>query len=175
MIPASELARTVSGYLHRYPGESLSLALLWQSLAQHARAGACLHMGSCPVLTVSPVIVDQDHRVLMVRERGRLVLPETLLGDRATDMRESAEALARGLGVDDLWLMPGCDDPAMLDPARAAPEAGDRMRVAVRFLFRTHVALRRVTPDWQAWVPLDEVAIDLARRVGALIAHGQTV
>ncbi|WP_327175501.1 hypothetical protein OG599_09385 [Streptomyces sp. NBC_01335] len=175
MITNSELARAVSVYLHRYSGESLNLALLWQSLAQHAKVGTCVHMGTCPMLTVSPVVVDQHHRVLMLRQGDRLVLPEAGLGEHDDTLLDSAKALAREHGLEDLWLMPGSDDPMMLDPARAAPDDGPRMRVAIRFLFRTHAGLRALSSEAQTWVPLSEVDIGLARRVGALIAHGQSV
>lgn len=174
MIAPSELARAVSGYLHRYQGESLALAPLWTTIGQHVKAGACLHMGSCPVVTVSPVIVDEDSRILMLRQGDRLALPEAVLSGQDA-LLEAAEAQARELGVRDLWLMPGADDPMQLSPGRAAPEQGPRMRVSFRFLFRTHAALRPFTPKPQTWVPLGEADIDLARRVSAFIADGQRV
>lgn len=173
MIGTPELARTVSAYVHRCPGESLTLSPLWLTLAQHQRAGACVHMGTCPILKVSPVIVDEQHRLLMLRQASRFVLPETGLEEYDT-LREAAETLARAAGVEEPWLQPGCEDPIQLFPARAAPEDGDRTRVVIRFLFRTHSGLCRF-PDSapQTWVPLVEVDIDLARRVESFLAEGR--
>ncbi|MEV3994902.1 hypothetical protein AB0K62_04320 [Streptomyces halstedii] len=85
MIEPGVLARTVSDYTHRRPHESPTLAPLWQTLAQHAKAGACHHRGTCPLVTVGPVVVNEHHEVLMVRGgRAPARLPEARLTEGST-------------------------------------------------------------------------------------------
>lgn len=174
MIEPGVLARTVSDYTHRRPGESPTLAPLWQTLAQHAKAGACHHRGTCPLVTVGPVVVNEHHEVLMVRGgRAPARLPEARLTEGFDTLAEAAFDLARALGVEQLWIQPGCEDPIQLYTARADPQDGDRMRVAVRYLVRTHAALCRFAPGApQVWTPLTEVDLELARRVSSFMASG---
>lgn len=108
MIEPGVLARTVSDYTHRRPSESPTLAPLWQTLAQHAKAGACHHRGTCPLVTVGPVVVNEHHEVLMVRGgRAPARLPEARLTEGFDTLAEAAFDLARGPGR-----------RAVVDPAR---------------------------------------------------------
>ena len=91
MIAPGVLARTVSDYTHRRPSESPTLAPLWQTLAQHAKAGACHHRGTCPLVTVGPVVVNEHHEVLMVRGgRAPARLPEARLTEGFDTLTEAA-------------------------------------------------------------------------------------
>jgi hypothetical protein len=173
MIGPAELAQAVSTYTTRYRGEALLLSPAWQTLTQHVRAGQCLHRGSCPVVKVSPVIVDEEYRALALRygER-RAVVPEVDLLDGAESLTETAVQAARLLGVDP-WLEPGCEDPIHMDVGRAAPQDGERSRVAVRYLLRAHSrTCRWVAGAPQVWLPLDRVDQTLALRVRSCLAAG---
>ncbi|MFD5831942.1 hypothetical protein [Lentzea sp. NPDC060358] len=173
MIGNAAVARAVSDYMHRCPGESLTLAPLWQTLAQHAKAGACHHRGTCPIVTASPIVVNERSQVLMLQGgRGPARLPEARFEEGFDTLGEAALTLARALGVEQLWSQPGCDDPIQLDAGRADVQDGDRMRVAARYLLRTHASLCRFAPGApQLWVPLNEVDLELSRRVHAVMAE----
>ncbi|WP_405686105.1 hypothetical protein OG204_18800 [Streptomyces sp. NBC_01387] len=173
MIETAVVARAVSEYMHRCPGESLALAPLWQTLKQHAKAGTCNHRGTCPIVTASPIVVNESHEVLMLRGgRSPARLPEARLTDGFATLSEAAFNLARALGVERMWTQPGCEDPIQLDTARADVQDGDRMRVAVRYLVRTQAALCHFAPGApQVWIPLAQVDIELARRAGAFMVE----
>ncbi|WSY84573.1 hypothetical protein OG782_25560 [Streptomyces sp. NBC_00876] len=90
MIGTAVVARAVSDYMHRCPGESLTLAPLWQTLSQHAKAGAC-HQRWLDEVTAS-VVTGQyvDPRAGRVtfekyaeRWQGSLIASEA--GERITD------------------------------------------------------------------------------------------
>lgn len=174
MIEPSVVARAVSDYMHRRPGESLALSPLWHTLRQHAVAGTCHHRSTCPIVTTSPAVVNEEHQVLMLQGgRGPARLPEARLSDGFPTLSEAAFSLARALGVEQLWVQPGYEDPIQLHTARADVQDGDRMRVSVRYLIRTHAALchfARGAP--QVWMPLAEVDIELARRANSFMAAG---
>ncbi|MER5632197.1 hypothetical protein [Streptomyces nitrosporeus] len=174
MIATAQVARTVSDYMHRRPGESLVLSPLWQTLAQHVKAGTCHHRGTCPLVVVSPIVVDEHLRVLMLQSgRGPARLPETRPPAGFETLADAASTLARALGVGQLWAHPGCESPVQLDAARADPQDGDRMRIAFRYLYRTHASLSCFAPGApQVWVPLAETDLDLARRVNSFLAEG---
>ncbi|MEU0739290.1 hypothetical protein [Streptomyces sp. NPDC006134] len=173
MVGTHEIARVVNAYVHRRPGESLALAPLWQTLQQHAKTGTCAHRGSCPVVKVSPVVVDEHHRVLTLESvRGRLRLPEAGVPAGFDTLPELAINLARALGAWEVWVQPGCEDPIHLEPARADPEDGLRTRVAIRYLYRTHSETCRFAPGApQRWTPLSEMDHTLADRVGTFLAE----
>ncbi|WP_440575459.1 hypothetical protein [Streptomyces sp. AC154] len=160
-------------YLHRRPGESLLLSPPSQTLELHARAGTCVHRGTCPVLKISPVVVDERNRVLMLQGRSRVRLPETEIDLDFEILAVAAATLARALGVADLWAQPGTEELIHVEPARADPEDGLRTKVSIRYLYRTHSAMCQFASGApQVWVPLAEVDSDLAKRVGSLLAEG---
>ncbi|WP_121841066.1 hypothetical protein [Streptomyces sp. S5] len=172
MIPAAEAARIVSAYTHRRPAEALALAPLWQTLGQHARAGGCAHRGTCPVLKVSPVVVDERGRVLMLQGRTRVRLPEAAPLPESDSFAEAAVTLARALGVGQPWMLPGVQDPILLDPGRADPEDGLRSKVAIRYLYRAHSDLCAfVAGAPQVWVPLRAADHRLADRVSSFLGE----
>ena len=111
MMEPSVVARAVSDYMHRRPGESSALSALWHTLQQHARAGACHHRDTCPVVTTSPIVVNEDHEVLMLQGgRAPARLPEARLADGFATLGEAAFNLARALGVEQVWVQPGCEE-----------------------------------------------------------------
>jgi hypothetical protein len=173
MIGPAELAQAVGTYSARYPGEALLLSPVWQTLTQHVRASQCLHRGVCPVVKVSPVIVDEEHRVLALRYGTRRpVVPEVDLLDGAESLAETAVQAARLLGVNP-WTEPGCEDPMYMDVGRAAPQDGERSRVAVRYLLRAHSrTCRWVTGAPQVWLPLGDIDQALSLRVRSCLAVG---
>lgn len=174
MIGTDTVARAVSDYMHRRPGEQRVLSPLWQTLTQHARAGACHHRGTCPIVTASPIVINERLQVLMVHGgRGPARLPEARFTEGFDTLGEAASTLARALGVEQLWTQPGCEDPIQLHISRADAQDGDRTRVAVRYLSRTHASLCRFAPGApQVWIPLNEVDLELARRVNSGLAEG---
>lgn len=171
MTDTAQVARVVSEYMHRYPGESLMLAPLWQTLAQHRTAGGCLHGGICTLVKVSPVVVDERRHVLVIRTAGgRLRLPEVGISSCET-LYGGAETLARALGVWRPWVYPGCEDPVHLEPACADSEDGSRTRVAVRYLLHTQSEYCQWAPGApQAWASLTMLGNDLNQRLSALLA-----
>ncbi|GAA3012993.1 hypothetical protein JCM13580A_38590 [Streptomyces drozdowiczii] len=173
MIGTAAVARAVSDYMHRRPGESLTLAPLWQTLSQHAKAGTCHHRGTCPIVTASPIVLNERQEVLMLGAgRGTVRIPEARFEDGWDTLAEAASMLARALGVHELWTQPGCEDPVQLHAARADAQDGERMRVAARYLFRTHAGLCRFAPGApQTWVPLARADIELFTRINSLIAE----
>jgi hypothetical protein len=170
MISAAELAQAVSAYTNRFRGEALALSPLWQTLTHHVRAGTCLHRGSCPLVKVQPVIVDENHRVLMLQYHGgRPVLPEAGLLAGSEGLAAVAADAARLLGVDP-WVEPGCEHPFHMEVGRAGPEDGERSRVSIRYLLRTHSEIGRwVKGAPQVWTPLGEIEQDLGRRIRAFL------
>ncbi|RZD89300.1 hypothetical protein [Streptomyces albidoflavus] len=170
MISASEAAKVVSAYTHRYPAESSILAPLWQTLGQHVLAGGCAHRGTCPVLRVSPVVVDERGMVLILQGRTQAQLPEAAPFVDCETYPEAAVTLARTLGVGEPWTLPGWEAPLLLDPGRADQEDGQRGKVVIRYLFRTHSDLCAfVVGAPQVWVPLGEIDHRVAGRVSSLI------
>lgn len=169
MIPAAEAARIVSSYMYRRPAEALALVPLWQTLGQHARVGKCAHRGTCPVLKVSPVVVDERGMVLTLQGRTQAQLPEAAPAADCDTFTEGAVTLARTLGVGQPWMLPGGEEPILLDPGLADPEDGLRGKVVIRFLFRMHSDLCAFVPGApQVWVPLSEIDNRLADRVASL-------
>ncbi len=172
MISTSEAAKVVNAYTHRYPAESLVLAPLWQTLGDHARAGACTHRGTCPVLRVSPVVVDECGRVLMLQGRNRVRLPEGVPEADCDTYPEAAVTMARTLGVGEPWTLPQWQAPLLLDPGRADQEDGQRGKVVIRYLFQAHSSLCTFAVGApQVWVPLGEIDHRVARRVSSLIGE----
>jgi len=171
MIEPSQVCRALSTYLHAHPDESLVLSPLWQFMEQHARAGSCAHRGTCPVIKISPVIVDERGRVLMLQTLSRFKLPEATLTDDFGALSDAAATLARTLGVGQLWKPPGCEDPVHLDPARDYVD-GLRTKVAFRYLFRAHSWLAQFAAGApQVWMPLAEAGGDLTKRVAPLLTQ----
>ncbi|MER8116244.1 hypothetical protein [Streptomyces sp. NPDC094031] len=119
--------------------------------------------------------MDEQNRVLMLQGRTRARLPEVpATGDFET-LAEAATTLARALGIGELWVQPGCEEPILLEPARADPEDGLRTKVAIRYLYRTIASLAQFAPGApQVWVPLAEAGTELEQRVNSVLAEGAT-
>ncbi|MFI8815687.1 MULTISPECIES: hypothetical protein [unclassified Streptomyces] len=165
----------MSDYMHRSPDETVALAPFWEALAQHAKAGACHHRGTCPIVVISPIIVDERHRVLMLRSSpGRPpILPEAGLVAGFETLEEASSTLARALGVWKPLAQPGLDGPIQLHATTDKSQGDTRTKVSVRYLYRTASSqCAFVVEAPQIWVPLTEVDTDLARRVsGYLVAR----
>ncbi|WP_432112887.1 hypothetical protein [Streptomyces sp. S1] len=169
-----QLARTVNSYLRRRPDETLCLSPVWQACKQHARAGRCVHRGTCPVPKVSPVVVDERSRVLMLQGRTRFRLPEVGITNDFGTLQETCVTFARALGVEGPWTQPGHKEPIQIVLAVGDEEDGLRSKVALRYLYRTFANRCRFAEKApQVWVPLTELDSDLATRVSSSI--GQVV
>ncbi|MFE0771932.1 hypothetical protein [Streptomyces sp. NPDC058861] len=169
---AHALSQTINTYISRYPDEKPGLSPVWEALQQHVRAGACLHWGTCPAPQISPIVLDEEYRVLMLQGHTRARFPEVGATDDFETFTEAAATLARALGIGNLWVQPGFEIPLHLAFTRADARGGLRPQMVIRYLYRTHSSSAKfVEAAPQMWVPLDEADSGLAERVRSFTAE----
>ncbi|MFJ9429041.1 hypothetical protein ACIRQY_05180 [Streptomyces sp. NPDC101490] len=169
--PAYEMARALNSYVGRYPDEAWGLMSLWSDLKAHAKAGGCVHQGACPAPRISPVVLDEHFRVLMLQGRNGPRLPEAGASEEFEAFPTGAVTLARALGVDAPTEHTGLDEAIHVKLGLTPVADGLRTRVSFRYLYRTiaaRCAFAAGAP--QMWVPLDEADPELSRRVHSLVA-----
>ncbi|MFF8917983.1 NUDIX domain-containing protein [Streptomyces sp. NPDC015032] len=167
----SDIVKTLSSYMHERPGERMALMPLYDALRDHVSNRSCTHGGRCPMITAGAIVVDEQDRVLALRNETRWALAEGLPEDGDNSLDEVAlRVLREEAGLYGVWTMPGLEGPILIDARPAAPEYGPRLRVGFRFLVRAHSEVLRPTviaPRLAGWVAFTEVGIPgVAERVG---------
>ncbi|WP_256103020.1 NUDIX domain-containing protein [Streptomyces sp. Ncost-T10-10d] len=166
----SDIVKTLSSYMHERPGERTALMPLYDALRDHAGGRSCSRGVRCPMITAGAIVVDEQNRVLALRNETRWALAEGLPEDGDDSLDEVAlRVLREEAGFHGVWTMPGVEGPILIDARHAAPEFGPRLRVGFRFLFRAHseALLPTVIEAGRAgWVASTEIGIpDVAERV----------
>ncbi|MEU8621454.1 NUDIX domain-containing protein [Streptomyces sp. NPDC048623] len=159
----SDVVKTLSSYMHERPRERMALMPLYDALRDHAGRRGCSHGGRCPMITAGAIVVDEQNRVLALRNETRWALAEGLPEDGDDSLDEVAlRVLREEAGLYGVWTMPGVEGPILIDARQAAPEFGPRLRIGFRFLFRAHSEALLPTvidPKRAGWVAFNEISI----------------
>ncbi|KIF75239.1 hypothetical protein QR77_17530 [Streptomyces sp. 150FB] len=135
----SDVAKELNGYLHLHPDETMKLMPLYDATQDHARRGRCLHESRCPVVKAGAVVLDDQDRVLVLRNGRQWAFAEgTPEAEDESLPRTALRVLEEFAGVYDVWLSPGEQTPLVVDVSPAAPEDGLRLRVGFRYFYRVH-------------------------------------
>ncbi|MFE7124001.1 NUDIX domain-containing protein [Streptomyces sp. GMY02] len=163
----SKIVKELNQYLHLHPGETMALMPLYDAAIEHSRQGRCLHNGRCPVVKAGALLLDEQDRVLVLRNGGGWAFAEGVPDSEDESLSRTAlRVLEEFAGVYDVWTMPGEPTPLVVDVSRAAPEDGPRLRVGFRYFFCAHsgaLAPSLIETGEATWLPLSGVGNPLLR------------
>ena len=177
MIHIDQIAKAITAYLEREPGDADRLAPLVAALGEPtditSRETFTGHV------TCSAIVLDPDRRVLHIRHNAlnRWLCPGGHLEPGDTSLAEAARREAveeTGIPAGELYLVD--DVPVDIDvhpiPASAAKGEPEHQHFDLRFVFTTdgdaQVALQAEEVHDFAWLPFGE--FHLRDRVGSLLA-----
>jgi hypothetical protein len=175
-VEESDIVKELNRYLYGHPEETAALMPLYEAVHEHSQFRGCFHEGRCPVVKAGAVLVDEQERTLVLRDRDRWALAEDIPrpGDD-TLSRTAQRVLAEFAGVYDVWTSPGAEGPLIIDVSAAAPEDGPRARFGFRYLFRAHSGAlfpSMAESGAACWRPISQVS---EPRLRARLAHQLSV
>ncbi|MEU9337474.1 NUDIX hydrolase [Streptomyces sp. NPDC048290] len=134
MIGEDQIVRELSRYLAKYPADQAALMPLYDTAIDHSRRRACAHEQRCPLVTAGAV-VDEQARVLCLRNGGRYALAETELEDEDDTLGGAAlRPLAEQIGVRNMRTHPDLQSAFLVDVTGPGQHGyGPRLRVGFRF------------------------------------------
>ncbi|MFJ4919838.1 NUDIX hydrolase [Streptomyces sp. NPDC088725] len=170
-VPVSDVMKEINGHVFHNPGEAQGLKPLFDALLDHSRQQLCCHDGRCPLITVGALLVDEQARVLMLRNGAGWGFAEDPPQPEDDSLARTAlRVLEEFAGIYDVWTVPGAEGPFVIDVSPAEDES--RLRFGFRYLFRAHSGAlipSMETAGRAQWRPLDQLDNFLLRE--RLLSH----
>ncbi|MCC2278856.1 NUDIX hydrolase [Streptomyces sp. ET3-23] len=168
-VREDQIVRELSHYIAKYPEEQMALMPVYDAAVDHSRRRACTHDQRCPVVVTGAVVVNEEGRLLCLRNGNGYALAEAQPEEEDDTLSGAAlRLLTEQIGIRDVWTQPGSEGAFLVDVTRPGQHSyGPRLRVGIRYLFRAHsgaVFPSMIDMGAASWMPLAEIGIEAVRR-----------
>ncbi|MFD4542498.1 NUDIX hydrolase [Streptomyces bauhiniae] len=169
MIGEDQIIKELSHYISRHPDEQMGLLPVYDAAVDHSRRRTCTHDQRCPIVVTGAVVVDEQARILCLRNGGRYALAEAEPEDEDDTLSGAAlRLLDEQIGIRNVWTHGSADSAFLVDVTEAGHHHfGPRLRVGIRYLFRAHsnaVSSSVIEAGGAAWMSLPEIGVEAVRR-----------
>ncbi|MEU9574862.1 hypothetical protein AB0D62_34420 [Streptomyces massasporeus] len=87
------IIKELAHYIHEHPAEQMALMPVYAAARDHAQRRSCTHGGRCPHVMTGAVVVDENDRVLCLRDETGCALAETEPEDQDDSLSAAASRL----------------------------------------------------------------------------------